>query len=127
MLRATASPIGPRRFLAESTVDTTDATETTLQTIAVPVGRLLVTAKVKAARTGGAAGAAGDAAGYVIHAMLQNLAGTAEIIGSQAAALTAEDESAYACAIDVTGATARIRVTGVADTNITWEASVETY
>jgi hypothetical protein len=112
----------------EATVNTTDATVTTLATITVPTDdRILVTAHVKATRTGGVAGTAGDAAGYIIHAMLQNLAGTAEIIATQVAALTAEDVSAYACVIDVTGATARIRVTGVADTNITWVAVYETY
>jgi len=127
-LRATASPVGPRVFSGESTVNTTDATETTLATITVPEDdQMLLTARVKATRTGGVAGTAGDAAGYIIHAMLQNLAGTAEIIGTQAAALTAEDVGGYACVIDVTGATARVRVTGVADTNITWSCVVETY
>lgn len=111
----------------EATVSTTDATPTTLATIAVPTDdRILITAIVKATRTGGAGGTAGDAAGYVIHAMLQNLSGTAEII-NQAAALEAEDVAAYDCAITVSGANALVTVTGVASTNIDWACIVEIY
>ena len=111
----------------ESTVSTTDATPTTLATIAVPTDdRILITAVVKATRTGGTGGTAGDAAGYIIHAMLQNLSGTAEVIG-QAAALTAEDVAGYDCSITVSGANALVTVTGVVDTNIDWACVVEVY
>jgi hypothetical protein len=121
-LRAVANPLGAGRSAGSASVNTTDDTATTLLTITLGTGEANVaTAYVKAQRTGGSAGSAGDAAGYVLHVTAQNLAGTAEIIG-QAAALTAEDVAGYNATFDADGATIRIRVTGVTDTNITWEA-----
>lgn len=108
------------------TVNTTDATTTSLAVITLGANqRVLFTAYVKATRTGGAAGAAGDVAGYVVHAMCQTIASVAEVVG-QTAALNAEDQD-WAAVFDATGATIRIRVTGAANNNITWEAVVLQY
>jgi hypothetical protein len=80
----------------------------------------MLVATVTARRTGGSAGAAEDGASYIVAATVKNVGGTATLIGAVSALYTAEDQAAWNCTIDVTGATARVRVTGAANNNITW-------
>lgn len=103
---------------------TTNNTQATLATITVDASTTtLIEAKVTARRTGGSAGAPDDGAGYVITAAIRNTGGTAAIIGSVNADFTAEDQAGWDATIDVTGATARIRVTGATNNNIDWSAT----
>lgn len=109
--------------LAEATVSTTDATVTTLQTIAAPATTTIrVQSTVVARRTGGAAGTAEDGASYVITGTFKNVAGVATQIGTTSVVSSNEDQAGWDCVYDVTGATARIRVTGAVDNNVNWVA-----
>lgn len=105
----------------QSKITTTDATVTTLATITIPATTTMqIEATVVARRTGGTGGTAEDGAGYRINATVKNVAGTATIIGAVGALYTAEDQAGWDATIDVTGATARIRVTGATNNNVSW-------
>lgn len=112
---------------ARYTVDTTDATVTTLATLTPGSDRqVMYTAFIRAIRTGGSSGSANDAAGYFLVAAAQDTAGTTRIIG-QSASLTAEDQTSWAAVFDATGATIRIRVTGASGNNVSWTALVQSF
>ena len=107
-------------------VATTDATVTAIVTYAIPASTtVFLNAWVTARRTGGVAGAAEDGAAYQIQAAVKNVAGTATLIGSASAALTREDQAAWNCTIAVSAGNAIVRVTGAADNNVTWHATVD--
>lgn len=126
-LRTTANPLGALSVQGTFTVATTDATVTTLATYSPGTDTLrYIKARVKAKRTGGASGAAGDVAGYEISATVQDIAGTAEVI-AQTALATHEDQAGWNCVFDATGATIRIRVTGAAANNIDWSGLLEVF
>ena len=108
----------------QAKVTTTDGTQTTLATITIPTTTTVqVEATVVARRTGGSAGTAEDGAGYRMMATIKNVAGTATLIGAVTANHTAEDQAGWDATIDVTGATARIRVTGATNNNVSWVAT----
>lgn len=110
-----------------ATVSTTDATVTTLATITCAASTTTqIEARVSARRTGGSSGTAEDGAAYVRRAAIKNVGGTATLIGAVGTDFTAEDQAAWDATIDVTGATARVRVTGAANNNIDWKAQVRT-
>ncbi len=109
------------------TVNTTDATATTLASIAVPSDScMMIEALVVARRTGGAAGSAGDSAAYIRTTRMKNVAGTLTEHNTQTS-FTSEDVAAYNCTFTTSGTNAILQVTGVANTNITWEATVRQY
>ncbi|MEB3150913.1 MAG: hypothetical protein VKL60_18085 [Sphaerospermopsis sp.] len=110
-----------------NTVNTTDATVTTLHTITLATDTTYdIWGKVRARRTGGASGTTGDSAGYNFFATVKNIGGTASLVST--ADITAkEDQSAWDLTIDATGATIRIRVTGAASNNITWDLFLEQF
>jgi len=113
----------PSRRWHATDVATTNATQTTLATITIPANTtVFIRATVVARRTGGTAGTAEDGAGYEMTAAVKNVSGTATLIGAVAALATHEDQAGWDATIDVTGATARIRVTGAADNNVDWHA-----
>lgn len=123
---ATNDDVAERHFQAR--VATTDATVTTLATITIPATTTVhIRAEVVARRTGGTAGTAEDGAAYEIQAAVKNVAGTATIIGAVGAVFTAEDQAAWNATIDVSGATARIRVTGAANNSVSWHTTFKTY
>ncbi len=123
-IQSTATNDDPIDTYYQNRVATTDATVTTLHTHTIPATTtVMLIAYVVARRTGGTAGTAEDGAGYMIQATVKNVAGTATIIGAVNQICVQEDVAAYNATIDVTAATARVRVTGVADTNITWHLS----
>lgn len=113
----------PQRF---ATVRTTDATVTTLVQIELDDNATtFLEATVVARRTGGSAGTAGDSAAYVLKGLFYRTgAGAATQVGSTTVDTSIESVSAYDCVFDVTGNDVRIRVTGVANTNITWSGTV---
>jgi hypothetical protein len=120
------NPVRERTY--QKRVLTTDATVTTLDTITIPATTTLtIEARVSARRTGGASGAAEDGATYIRIAAVKNVAGTATLIGTVDAPVTKEDQAGWDCTIDVTGATARIRVTGAASNNVSWFTTYRTY
>lgn len=112
-------------FQAQTT--TTDATATTLQSITVPTdSALLLVAKIVGRRTGGSAGANGDSAVYIRTARFKNVGGTVTMHNLQTD-YTSEEllQIAWNGTLDVSGTSARIRVTGAANNNITWTVTYE--
>ena len=127
-LESIATNDDPRESVFQNRVATTNATVTTLHAITIPVTTtVFVEASVVARRTGGAAGTAEDGAAYVIRAAVKNVAGTATLIGAVDQVFTREDQAAWDAIIDVTAATARVRITGAIGNNITWHATVRTW
>jgi len=127
-LESTATNDDPRESVYQNRVATTDATVTTLHTVTIPASTTVqINAWVTARRTGGAAGTAEDGAGYMVQATVKNVAGTATLIGAVNQICVQEDQAGWDATIDVTAATARVRVTGAANNNITWHATVRTW
>ena len=120
---AAASNANWEMFQAQ--VATTDATATTLVSITVPTdATLLIRAKMIGRRTGGASGANGDAAVYERTARYKNVGGTVTINQLQSD-YTSEDQLGWNGTMDVSGTSARLRVTGAANNNITWTVTYE--
>jgi hypothetical protein len=114
----------------QNRVATTDATVTTLHTVTIPASTTVqIVAMVVARRTGGAAGTAEDGASYMLGATVKNVAGTATLIpaGTHVKVWAHESQAGWDASIDVTGATARVRVTGAASNDVTWHATVRVY
>lgn len=104
---------------------TTDATTAILTSIAIPTDSVVhITATIVGRRTAGAAGAAGDSAIYTRTAKFKNVGGTVTIQSLQSD-FTSEDQLAWNALLDVSGTSARIRVTGAANNSVTWTANYE--
>lgn len=118
----------PIEYTRQYRVTTTNATVTTLATIALTASKTyMIEAKVVARRTGGAGGTAEDGAGYIVVATFNTLAGVATLIGAVAQDVVQESQAGWDCTIDSDGAgNARIRVTGATNNNVTWHAHVRT-
>jgi hypothetical protein len=128
MLRSLSTGDDPTETVTQQRATTTDATVTTLQSITIPASTTVqIQARVTARRTGGASGTAEDGAGYTIFGTFKNVAGTATQIGATTVVNAHESQAAWDCVFDVTAATARIRVTGAADNNVTWHTVTRTY
>jgi hypothetical protein len=111
----------------QTVVRTTDATVTTLEAVTIPVNKtLLCTGLVVARRTGGASGSANDGAGYVVEFVAKNTAGTAALIGAGTVTTLGESVAGWDVTLSASGGTIRVRVTGAANTNITWNWSGKT-
>lgn len=118
----------PSERIFQNRVATTDATVTTLQTLTIASGYSYhIEAKVIARRTGGVAGTANDTASYIRWGTVKDVSGTATIVGAVIPAYTSEDQAGWDCTIDVTGGTARVRVTGATNNNVTWHSTVKVY
>lgn len=105
----------------QATVSTTDATVTTIATIAVPATTTLhIEATVAARRTGGSSGTAEDGAGYKVLAAYKNVAGTATLIGSGVVTTVGEDQAGWDVTLSASGGNALIRVTGAVDNAVNW-------
>jgi hypothetical protein len=103
-----------------TSVQTVNATVTTLATIAIPDN---TTVRIVAEVTGDIAAAGANSGGYTISATVKrNGAGVATMVtGSPTQSDVHEDNAAWDATIDVDGANnARVRVTGVAATTIDW-------
>lgn len=109
----------------QAQVSTTDATATTLTSVTVPTDSVLyLKARIVGRRTGGAAGANGDSAVYERSARFKNVGGTVTINQLQTD-FTSEDQLGWNGTLDVSGASARMRVTGAANNNVTWTVTYE--
>lgn len=125
---STATNDDPRKSFYQQRVATTNATQTTAQTIAIPATTtVMLEVRVIARRTGGTAGTAEDGAGYIIYGTYKNVAGTATLIGAINAVYTAESVAGYDATINVSGGNVLVQVTGIADTNITWHIHTTYY
>lgn len=127
-LESIATNDDPRESVFQQRVATTDATVTTLHAITIPASTtVFVEARVVARRTGGYTGAAEDGATYILRASVKNMAGTATLIGAAEQTFVREDQGGWDAIIDVTAATARVRITGAVDNNITWHSTLRTW
>jgi hypothetical protein len=120
-LASDATNDDPRWSVYQNRLATTDATVTTIHTIAIPASTTVaLIAHVNARRTGGAAGTAEDGAFYIRAATFKNVAGTATQIGATTAIHTNEDQAGWDVTFAVAGGNALVQVTGAVDNNITW-------
>lgn len=104
-------------------VNTTNATPTTLGDVLLATDTtMLIEIRVVARRTGGASGSNGDSAFYVQKARAKNIGGTVTIVYLNSE--ESEDQLTWDTDLTVSGANARIQVTGAASNNITWSATV---
>ena len=118
----------PMEQTYQGRVATTNATPATLLTISPTASyTTMIEARVVARRTGGTAGTAEDAAGYIFQGTYKNTAGTVALIGTVNAAYTAESVGTYNATLVISGSTVLVQVTGVASTNITWHCTVRVY
>jgi len=120
--------IGNTKVLT-ATVSTTDATVTSLYLVTLPEGYSWhYEADVVAWQTGGAAGTEGDSAIYKRTCGAKRLTGgAAALVGSVVDLMTQEDGALAACNVtfNVSANLLRLRVTGEADKNITWHATIK--
>jgi hypothetical protein len=110
-----------RVFAVEGRVETTNATVTTVKSMAVPVSTtLLVSGYVVSRRTGGSAGTAQDGAAYRVEFAANNDAGTAALIAAATVTLIGESQAAWTVTCTASGGSVLIQVTGAANNTITW-------
>lgn len=108
------------------TTTTTDATVTTISTIATASNTVTrVEAMVTGRRTGGTSGSAGDSAGYSARFTFKNIGGTLTQVGSLALDAN-EDQAGWDVTVTTSGTNILVKVTGAADNNVTWDATVRT-
>lgn len=107
---------------AIGTATTTDATVTSLLVLTLPTTTVAVVRVVVTAKTGALSGA-----GWAMEGTFKNTAGTVAQIGATLTTLSVQDAALLTAAVvfDVTGATARVRVTGIVATTIEWQATAE--
>lgn len=103
-------------------VATTDATLTTARTLTVAdTTSYLIEARIVARQTGGAAGAVGDTAAFVIQGTFEATGGSVTQTGATQAAYTENSvDATWAVAFSVSGLTVKIDVTGAVNKNLTW-------
>lgn len=110
-------------------VTTTNATPTTLHTFAIPASNtVVIECIVLARRTGGTAGTADDGAAYKLVSAYTTKAGVVTLMtGGPMESVAREDVAGYDCALVISGSNVILQVTGVADTNISWEVVARFY
>lgn len=128
-IASTATNDDPTESVYQQRAATTNATVTTLWSMAVPATTTVgIEAYVVARRTGGASGTAEDGAFYVRNVAVKNVAGTATILtGSAGSPATWENQAGWDCAFDVSAGDVRLRITGAVNNNVTWHATVRTW
>ena len=114
----------PWYFFQIGSTSTTNATVTTCDTITLPLnGAFIIESHIAGNRTGGSAGTAGDSAGYIRRGVYKRIYGAAPVlVGAVQDGLTSEDQAGWDCTFDISGNDVRVRVTGAANNNITWQA-----
>lgn len=123
-IESVATNDDPACVVYQNRLTTTDATVTTIHTVAIPTTTTIgLIAHVVARRTGGAAGTAEDGAFYIRAATFKNVAGTATQIGATTALHTNEDQAGWDLTFAVAAGNALIQVTGAVDNNIVWHLS----
>ncbi len=110
---------GEKRF---TQVQTTNATVTTIDTVAISDN---TTVKIRAHVTGDQSGSA-NSAGYEIVATVKRAGGVATLVGAVAQLSVQEDAAGWDATIDVDGGNnARVRVTGGVTDTIDWKCHTE--
>src|ERR1700741_777449 len=126
-ISSTTTNDDPTESTYQNKVTTTNATVTTIHTIAIPANTtVFIEAKVTARRTGGVAGTAQDSGGYLLYATYKNVAGTATEVG-ETAVVTHEDQAGWAVTFTPSAANALLQVTGATNNNVSWVATVRIY
>lgn len=110
----------------EVSVETTDATVTTLATLTLEDARTYqIVADVVARRTGGASGTAGDGASYRVLGTFRRVsAGSATLIGTVTTEHSAESQSGWDCTLTASGNDVLVRITGASGNSISWAGVV---
>jgi hypothetical protein len=125
-LRSAATNDDPSVKWRQGRVATTDATVTTIDTIATTSDTcIMVNAMVVARRTGGTAGTAGDIAAYGRRAAFKNVAGVLTQIGTTLAVGTFESQAGWDCTVVVSGTDILVRATGAVNNNVTWHSTTQ--
>lgn len=108
-------------YVTQAAVSTTNATQTTLQTIAIPNNSLvLIETRVVSRKTGGAGtGSTGDGGSHIRTARFKNIAGTVTMFNLQSD-YTSDDIGGATVTMSVSGTSAIVQVTGAANDNINW-------
>lgn len=115
--------VTPWDDVAYATVQTTDATVTTCGTVVLPAGKTTrVEIVVVAYKTDGSQGAS-----YKRAWTWRRTGDTVTAIGNQEGGVSQEDNAAWDCTLDVSGTSARVRVTGAAATTIAWSSSISAF
>ena len=105
------------RFRIPTTVQTTDATVTTLESFTTASDTAYtIHATVSAVKSDGS-----QVASYVMYATFQNDSGTLTQVGTTSYSHTAESDAAWDAVLDISGTAVRVRITGVAATTIRWQ------
>jgi hypothetical protein len=107
-----------------ATVNTTNNTTTTIQTIAIPAGAVvMIEARVHSKKTGGAGvGPTGDGNAYIRTVKAKNVGGTVTI-GTVSSTFTSEDIGAFNATMAVSGTNIIVQVSGSANNNVTWTST----
>lgn len=110
--------------LVQDSVETTDATLTTVLSIAIATSRVYwLRAYIIGRRTGGTSGAVGDSAVYILTAAYRN-DGTLVQIGSATVDFQAEDQAAWDANFVASGGSVLVRVTGAAGNTVKWHCTL---
>lgn len=126
-LTSTATNDDPQESMRQYRTTTTDATVTTLATIATSTDTAqIIDCVIDARRTGGASGAAGDIATYKLYCSNKNVSGTVTEI-AETEDFTAESQAAFDVDCSVSGTNYLVRVTGAASNNVTWHGTCRIY
>lgn len=125
VLTYSTSPVttvsSPSSVIYQAGVLTTTATVTTIYTLAIPLSTIvLIHGFIVARRTGGAAGAVDDGAGYEFKGVYKNVAGTTTLIGTATITAIGESQVGWDVTLVPSGANLLIRVTGALNNNISW-------
>lgn len=127
-LTSIATNDDPTESVFQNRVATTDATVTTIHTVpTVSDTTKMIEVRVVARRTGGTGGTAGDGAAYIKVATFKNIAGTVTQIGANSDVHIAEDQAGWDVTFSVSTTNVLVQVTGAADNNVTWHATIRTY
>lgn len=113
--------------LSGATVNTTDATTTTIQTIPVPTNKgLLIESKINCRKTGGiGVGAIGDTNSYIRTVKAKNVGGVVTL-GIIQTSYTSEDIAVFNATFTVSGTNILVRVNGALNDNVTWNVITKT-
>lgn len=110
-----------------ATVNTTNATLTTLETISIPTDTVvLIETRVHSRKTGGAGvGTIGDGNAYIRTVKAKNVGGTVTI-GTISSTFTSEDINQFNATLAVSGTNVLVQVTGAVNDNVTWTSITTT-
>jgi hypothetical protein len=130
-LESVATNDDPGERVFQNRVTTTNATVTTIHTVAIPTDTVVfIEAKIVGRRTGGTAavGATGDGYAAVVRQVYRNVAGVVTegtvAVGAELDFESQHDAAWGSADSAVSGTNAIIRVTGKADMNVTWHTTV---